>query len=101
MNSYNLKEIEETLNKIHPMNVVNKVGNININLFKAKIEYVTSRKNKKQRELYFLINTFNPQYKLDTEILEWESDYNSHKNEHKQISNVTILESECLGYLSI
>src|SRR5574344_686443 len=101
MNSYNLKIIEETLNNVHPMNVVNKVGNININLFKAKIEYVTSRKNKKQRELYFLVNTFNPQYKLDNEVLEWKTDYNSKKNEHKQISNVTILESLCLGFISI
>ena len=101
MNSYNLKGIEDTLNKIHPMNVVNKVGNININLFKVKIEYTTSRKNKKQRELYFLVNTLNPQHKLNTEIIEWEKDYNSKKNEHKQISNVTILESLCLGFISI
>lgn len=100
MNSYNLQTIENTLNKIHPMNLINKVE-CNMFLFKVKIEYLTARKNKRQRELYFNINTYNPQYDLIDDLKEWEINYNKNKNEHKQISNAIILESLCLGFLRI
>ena len=100
MNSYNLKQIENTLNKVHPMNIINKV-NCNMSLFKVKIEYITSRKNKRQRELYFNIDTYNPQYDLTKDIKDWEKDYNKNKEKQRQISNATILESQCLGYLRI
>lgn len=100
MNSYNLQTIEDTLNKVHPMNVINKV-NIKMSLFKVKIEYVTARNNKRQRELYFNIDTYNPQYDLTDDLREWENNYNKNKDKHKQISNAIILESLCIGFLRI
>lgn len=100
MNSYNLKQIEDTLNNVHPMNIINKV-NCNMSLFKVKIEYITARKNKRERDLYFNINTCNPQYNLTKDVIEWETDYNKNKDKHRQISNAIILESQCLGFLRI
>lgn len=101
MNSYNLQNIENTLNKIHPMNLINKVDGLSVCLFKSTIEYVTARKNKKQRVLHFLINTYNPQYNLENEVKEWQDNYNSNKDKHRQISNAIILESLCEGFLHI
>lgn len=101
MNSYNLQNIENTINKIHPMNLINKVDGLAICLFKTTIEYVTARKNKRQRVLYFIIKTHDPQYSLDNEIKEWMDNYNLNKDEHKQISNAIILESLCEGFLRI
>lgn len=101
MNSYNLKNIENTINKIHPMNLINKIDGLAICLFKTTIEYVTARKNKRQRVLYFVINTYNPQYDLTNEVKEWEDNYNLNKDKHKQISNAIILESLCEGFLRI
>lgn len=101
MNSYNLQNIENTLNKVHPMNLVNKVENLSVCLFKTTIEYVTARKNKRQRVLYFVINTYNPQYDLINEVKEWQDNYNLNKDKHKQISNAIILESLCEGFLHI
>lgn len=101
MNSYNLQNIENTINKIHPMNLINKVNGLAICLFKTTIEYVTARKNKRQRTLYFVINTYNPQYNLNDEVNEWMCNYNLNKDEHKQISNAIILESLCEGFLRI
>ena len=97
----NLKGVENIINSMHPMNVVNRVGKITINLYKVKIEYITHRNNKKQREIYFILNTPSPEKCLNEEVFEWTNDYNSKKNEHKQISNVTILESLCVGIISI
>jgi hypothetical protein len=101
MNGYNLKEMEQILNKAHPMQIINKVKDLHICLFKTTIEYVTSRKNKRKRELYFVINTYNPQYNLTKEVQAWQEDYNKNKDSHKQISNAIILESLCEGFLHI
>ena len=49
------------------MNIVNKVGELNICLFKATIEHTTARKNKRQRELLFLLNTVNIEDDLENE----------------------------------
>ena len=48
MNSYNLNVIQDTLNKIHPKQIVNKVDNLKVSMFKVKYEYTTSRNNKKE-----------------------------------------------------
>lgn len=100
MNSYNLIGIQDTLNKIHPKQIVNKVGNLTMSMFLVKYEYTTNRNNKKQGEKYFLLNTFNPQADLSLELESWVKDYNE-ENKHRQISNVKFLESQCLGYLNI
>ena len=76
MNSYNLKGIQETLNKAHPKQIINKVGNLKF------------------------IDTFNPQHNLEEELNKWVIDYNE-ENKHRQISNVKFLGSQCLGYLNI
>lgn len=101
MNSYNLKGIEQILNKAHPMQIINKIKDLHICLFKTTIEYTTARKNKRKRELYFLISTYNPQYDLTKEVQAWQDDYNLNKESHKHISNATILESICEGFLHI
>lgn len=101
MNGYNLNNVESILNKAHPMQIINKVNKLNVNLFKVKIEYLTARQNKRTRDLYFLIDTYNPQYDLQNDVNEWVNNYNLNKDKHKQISNATILESLCEGYLRI
>lgn len=100
MNSYNLNVIQDTLNKVHPKQIVNRVENLKVSMFKVKYEYVTNRNNKKQGEKYFLLNILNPQANLEQELLIWKEDYNK-LNEHRQISNVKLLESQCLGYINI
>lgn len=100
MNSYNLNLIQDTLNKIHPRQIVNRVENLKVSMFKVKYEYNTTRNNKKQGEKYFLLNTFNPQADLKAELDKWVEEYND-SNKHRQISNVKFLESQCLGYLNI
>lgn len=100
MNSYNLDVIQDTLNKIHPKQIMNKVGDFKITMFQVKYEYITNRNNKKQGEKYFLLNSLNPNPDLEKELNEWSVDYNKN-NEHRQISNVKFLEGQCLGYISI
>jgi len=80
----NLKQIEETVNKTHPMNIVNKVGELNICLFKVIIEYTTARKNKRQRELLFLLNTVNIEDDLKNEVSLWQENYNSNKSDENK-----------------
>lgn len=97
----NLKQIEETVNKIHPMNIVNKVGELNICLFKVIIEYTTARKNKRQRELLFLLNTVNIEDDLKNEVSLWQENYNFNKSENRRISNAIILDKSCVGLIRI
>lgn len=100
MNSYNLKTIQDTLNSIHPKQIINKVGNLKFSMFEVDYEYMTNRNNKKQGKKFFFIDTYDPQYALEEELNKWIEDYNS-ENEHRQISNVKFLGSQCLGYLNI
>jgi hypothetical protein len=100
MNSYNLNVIQDTLNKMHPKQIINKVDNLKVSMFKVKYEYTTDRNNKKEGEKYFLLNTLNPQADLQKELLEYVQDYNEN-NEHRQISNVKFLDGQCLAFLSI
>lgn len=100
MNSYNLKGIQDTLNKVHPKQIINKVGNLKCGLFEVKYEYTTNRNNKKEGIKYFFLDTFNPQHNLENELNQWVIDYNN-ENKHRQISNVKFLGSQCLGYLNI
>lgn len=100
MNSYNLKGIQETLNKVHPKQIINKVGNLKFSLFEVKYQYITNRNNKKEGIKYFFIDTFNPQHNIEEELNKWVIDYNE-ENKHRQISNVKFLESQCLGFLNI
>ena len=97
----NLKQIEETVNKTHPMNIVNKVGELNICLFKVTIGYITARKNKRQRELLFLLNTVNIEEDLKNEVSLWQENYNSKKSENRRISNAIILDKSCVGLIRI
>ncbi|WP_265575219.1 hypothetical protein [Clostridium botulinum] len=54
MNSYNLKTIENTLNKIHPKQIINKVGSFSITLHEANYEYTTVREIKnKEQSIFF------------------------------------------------
>lgn len=100
MVSYKLDLIQETLNKIHPKQIVNRVENLTVSMFQVKYEYNTTRNNKKEGEKYFLLNAFNPQTDLKAELDKWVEEYNE-SNKHRQISNVKFLESKCLGYLNI
>lgn len=100
MNSYNLNVIQDTLNKVHPMQIVNKVDNLKVSLFEVNYEYTTTRGNSKKGKKYFLLNQFNPQADLQKELQEYTQDYNKN-NEHRQISNVKFLDGQCLGFLSI
>lgn len=100
MNSYNLKGIQETLNKVHPKQIINKVGNLKFSLFEVKYQYTTNRNNKKEGIKYFFIDAFNPQHNIEEELNKWVIDYNE-ENKHRQISNVKFLESQCLGFLNI
>ena len=68
MNSYNLKGIQETLNKVHPKQIINKVGNLKFSLFEVKYQYTTNRNNKKEGIKYFFIDTFNPQHNIEEEL---------------------------------
>lgn len=95
-----LKAIEDTLNKAHPKQIINKVGNLKCSLFEVKYEYTTNRNNKKDGVKYFFLDTFNPQHDLENELNQWVINYNN-ENEHRRISNVKLLESQCLGYLNI
>lgn len=100
MVSYNLQLIQDTLNKIHRKQIVNKVGNLKITMYKVAYEYTTNRGNKKTGDKYFLLNTLNPSANMENELNDWVNDYNQ-QNEHRQISNVKFLESQCLGYINI
>lgn len=100
MNSYKLNLMEETLNKIHPKQIISTIGSFKICMFKVRYEYLTTRNNKKEGEKYFLLDTLNPQSDLKIELNKWVELYND-ENKHRQISNVKFLESQCLSYLNI
>ena len=74
VNSYNLEGIQEILNKVHPKQIINKVGNLKFSLFEVKYQYTTNRNNKREGTKYFFIDTFNPQDDLEKELNE------KHKN---------------------
>lgn len=98
---YNLSKIQDTLNNIHPKQIVNKLDNeIKITLHEVKYEYLTNRNNKKTGVKYFLLNTFNPNPDYNKELQEYVEDYNEN-NKHRQISNVKFLDGQCLGYINI
>lgn len=97
---WNLKELQDTLNKVHPKQMVNKANNTVISVFKVKYKYVTNRNNKRQGEKVFVLNTYNPQTDLTTDLNKWVEDFNK-ENMHRQISNVKILDSQCIGYINI
>lgn len=100
MNSYNLKVIENTLNKVHPKQIINKVGSIQVSLFEIKYTYKTARGNKKEGVKYLINDTVSPELDYSKELNEWVEQYNS-ENEHRQISNVKFLGGQCLGYIWI
>lgn len=100
INIYNLELIQNTINNIHPKQLINKVGDIKISLFEIKYSYKTNRGNEKQGVKYLVNNSINPQINYKKELNEWVIDYNS-KNEHRQISNVKFLGGQCLGYICL
>ncbi|WP_291567098.1 MULTISPECIES: hypothetical protein [unclassified Clostridium] len=98
--SYNLKLIEDTLNTVHPKQIINKAKDINFTFYKVNYEYTTNKGNIKDGEKYFLLDTLNPEVNMQQELQQWVIEYNN-KNEHRQISNVKFLGSQCLGYINI
>lgn len=97
---WNLKEMENTLNKIHPKQIVNNANNTVISMFKVNYEYKTNRNNKRNGEKVFILNTYNPQTDLTEHLNKWVEDFNN-ENSHRQISNVKLLGSQCIGYINI
>ena len=61
---------------------------------------MTERKNKREARKYVLSKSLDPQKDLTDEITQWQKDYNE-QYKHRQISNVHILDSRCLGYIRI
>lgn len=100
MNSYNLDLVQEKLNTCHPRQIINTIGEFKISLFEVDIEYITERKNKREARKYVLSKSLDPQKDLTDEIIKWQKDYNE-QYKHRQISNVHILDSRCLGYIRI
>lgn len=101
MNSYNLLKIEDVINKAHPKQIINRVGeDIRFSFHEVKYEYMTNRNNKKVGTKYFLLKGFNPKPDYDKELIDYMKDYNE-SNKHRQISNVKFLDGQCLGYLNI
>lgn len=101
MNSYNLSKIQETLNKVHPKQVVNRLNfDCKISLHEVKYEYITNRSNKKEGIKYFLLNELNPNPDYNKELESFMKNYNE-ENKHRQISNVKFLDGKCLGYINI
>lgn len=100
INSYNLSLIQDTLNKSHPKQIISNVDSLSISMFSVSYEYITNRNNKKQGKKYFILNTLNPQADIKRELENWTEKYNE-ENKHRQISNVKLLDSRCLGYLHI
>lgn len=101
MKVYNLSEIQDTLNNIHPKQIVNKLGyEVKITLHEVKYEYTTNRNNKRTGVKYLLLDTFNPNPNYKKELEEFIEDYNKN-NEHRPISNVKFLDGKCLGYINI
>lgn len=97
---YNLDKIVEVLNKSHPKQIINKVGDLKVSLYKVDYSYFTNRGNEKTGTKYFVLNSINPQYDLKSELNDWVQEYNQ-QNEHRQISNVKFLDGLCLGYIWI
>lgn len=96
-----LNEIANIVNNTHPMNVVNKVGNLDIGFYKVNIQYITGRKNKRQRSLLFIINSINPEEDLKNEVSLWQDNYNSNKPNNRRISNAIILDRSCIGLIRL
>lgn len=100
MGAYNLQAIEEELNKAHPKQIINKVGDIHLTMYKVIYEHLTNRGNLKKKEKYFLLNTLSPEVDMQKELDKWIEEYNI-ENKHRQISKGKVLDSQCLGYINI
>lgn len=100
MNNYNLMDMYNLSENIHPKQMIVACDEVIRSLYKVKIQYVTKRKNTRDRFKYVITDKLNPNYKPEIEIQNWVKDYNE-SYEHRQISNVKILDSQCLGYIRI
>lgn len=101
MNLFNIDNVCEKINKAHPKQmIIDDNVSTQMMFFEIKYNYITKRKNKREGIKYIVINTFNPQIDIGKTFFKWVEDFNL-LNEHRQISNVKILESHCLGYINI
>lgn len=85
------------LSKVHPKQIIN-IG-VQISVFKITYSYLTPRNNRKTGEKYLLTNYVNPQKDLTEDFNKWVEIHNKN-NIHKQISNVKILDIECIGFIN-
>lgn len=86
--------------KIHPKQVVNKVGDIPITFYEVEYEYTTVRGNRRTGVKYFMYNTFSPEVNMERSLKEWVENFNEEYPERKLL-NVKFLKSKCLGYVVI
>ena len=100
INGYNLKKIQDTLNNIHPKQLINEVGSVSFGLYQVKYKYTTNRGNRREGEKYFLLKEIHPQVNMEEKLEKWVLDYNN-ENKHRQISNVEFLDSRYLGFLDL
>lgn len=93
-------KIKESLIKTHPKQIINKVGDVGIAIYKVKYQYTTIRNNRKEGVKLFMLNTFSPEKDMKSELDEYIKDYNK-ENPSRQLLNVKFLESECLDLIRI
>lgn len=81
---------------IHPKQIISNLT-LKVTVYKVNYEYTTLRGNKRKGLKYFIFQTLNPELNMKSELLKWVNKYNN-ENKHRQLLNVKILNSECLGY---
>ncbi|MBS4893809.1 MAG: hypothetical protein KHZ90_08540 [Veillonella parvula] len=90
---------DELLNA-HPKQIVNKIDNIPLMIYKVNYSYTTVRGNKKEGVKYFIYNTFNPQINMEEELNSYIKEFNK-ENPNRNLLNVKFLNSQCLGYMTL
>lgn len=91
---------EMFLNKIHPKQIILDMFDIPFTFFEVKYQYTTVRGNQKEGLKYFILNTYSPQVDMKEELENYIKEFNK-KNPQRQLLNVKLLESKCLGYVSL
>lgn len=100
INLLSLLEDQETLNisfkDIHPKQVISNIK-LKVTVYKVEYRYTTNRGNKRNGEKYFIFQELNPELNMKDELNKWVDNYNK-ENKHRQLLNVKILNSKCLGF---
>lgn len=92
--------VKENLIKLNPKQIINNMCDSIVSIYEVEYQYTTVRNNRKDGVKNFLVSTSSPEMNMTRDFNEYIKKYNI-ENPNRQLSNVKILGSQCLGFVRI